>query len=538
VPEACRGRVAAPPPSDAAAPLGLPFAEREDPFSTKQETAWLVLERRGDRAVRPALAFLGGRVKKRLDYFNFVLAAVDLATGKTLWQGTQNWGDRWTDELRLKGKGNEPGFFEAFVCGDGGWRPAPGPKAPPSANGSSRAVVVVHGLYDVLAFALADGKLRWRYQVPFDFEIRHALMSGDLLVLAGRAETVALYVPTDDPRGEVAWQEKEEGDLYIPPSFCGDRLVSFRKLPFNATVRYRATGKLLGRLALPDLSLHDAHPLLDDGPRQLPVARDGKLFVVSDGWYYIAVDTDRMKVVWKRLIDQNDPTREPALRLALKGDYLAVVKEDFDRKAIYMLSSRTGEILWHTDPKDGDSPQPMHSMVIAGDAIYGIGVHPGQGFYFVGLDCRTGKRLFKRNEQAGYQGKPEVALLPTLFGPHAVAPDLPQVPNLPPNLPQVPNLPPNLPQVPNLPPNLPQVGNLREVKEIRTHAIALVKDRQDFEVKAFDVRTGSLDAAVRAKGVGDFGEHGRVSATVQDGKLVLFSKDKLITALGPRPKAP
>ena len=74
-------------------------------------------------------------------------------------------------ELRLKGKGDEPGFREAFVWGDR---------------------VVVHGFYDVLAFGLDDGRLRWRYRVPFAFEIRHALMSGDLLVLASKTETVAV----------------------------------------------------------------------------------------------------------------------------------------------------------------------------------------------------------------------------------------------------------------------------------------------------------------------------------------------------------
>ena len=97
------------------------------------------------------------------------------------------------------------------------------------------------------------------------------------------------------------------------------------------------------------------------------------------------------------------------------------MKEDFDRKAIYMLSSRTGEILWNTDPKKADSPQPLYSMIMEGDRIYGFQVHPGQGFYFAGLDCKTGKPLFKRTEEVGYQGKPLANLLPRLFGPHAVA---------------------------------------------------------------------------------------------------------------------
>ena len=460
VPQAYRAGVAAPPPADQPTPLNLPFTEREDQYQSQQELAWLVLERRGDRKVKPDLVFLGGRLKKRLDYYNFTLACVDANTGKLLWKGKQHWGGRRTDELRLRGKGNEPGFFEAFVHG---------------------ALVVVHGLYDVLAFALADGTLRWRYRVPFDFEIKHAAMSGDLLVLSGKAETLALYVPADDPRGELVWQEKDEGDTYAPPYFHGDRWVSVRKLPFNATVRYRATGKLRGRLALPDLSLHAQHPLFDQGYAGLPVVHDGKLLVVSDGWYYIAVDVEQMKIVWKRLIDHNDPTREPALRFALAGDYLAVVKEDFDRKAIYMLSSRTGEVLWHTDPKVASPPQPMHSMLIVGDALYGIQIHPGQGFYFAGLHCNTGRPLFRRTEEKGYQGKPQVRLLPRLFG---------------------------------------------------QHAVATVKDRQDFELKAFDVRNGKLLHRLKAKGVGNLGEHGRVSATIQNGKLFLLSKDKLKTALG------
>jgi len=290
---------------------------------------------------------------------------MELKTGKVVWQGKEEWGDRVTEELSLRGKGHEPGFFEAWVHGD---------------------LVVVHGLYDVLAFDLAGGKLRWRYQVPFDFEIKHAAASGDLLVLGGKAETVALYLATEDPRGEVAWQEKEEGDTYLAPYFHGDRLVGVRKFPFNVTVRYRGTGKLMGRLALPDLSMVEEHPLLKTGPRELPAAHDGGFLALSDGWYYLMVDIERMKVAWKRLIDQSDPTREPAMRFALKGDYLAVVKEDFDQKTIYMLSSRTGEVLWNTDPKVAGSPQPMHSLIIEGDKVYGVQVHAGQGFHLVGRE--------------------------------------------------------------------------------------------------------------------------------------------------------
>jgi hypothetical protein len=154
-----------------------------------------------------------------------------------------------------------------------------------------------------------------------------------------------------------------------------------------------------------------------------------------------------------------------------------VVKEDFDQKTIYMLSSRTGEVLWNTDPKVAGSPQPMHSLLIEGDKVYGIGVHAGQGFHLVGRECQTGKALFSREEK-GYDSAPEVRLAPGLFG---------------------------------------------------EYAVSLVRDRQDFELKVFELKGGKLVHGVKSKGVGDFGEHGRVSATVQNGKLLLLSKDKLKT---------
>ena len=56
---------------------------------------------------------------------------------------------------------------------------------------------------------------------------------------------------------------------------------------------------MIGRLQLPDLSLNSKHPLLEKGPREMPAAHDGRLLVVSDGWYYIAVDVEKMKVVWR-----------------------------------------------------------------------------------------------------------------------------------------------------------------------------------------------------------------------------------------------
>jgi len=444
LPARFEAEVCAPAVVDRPVPVAREPADRALDVSDAEGINWLVLERRGDRTRRPELLFLGGRVRKRLDN-KFILTCVDLTTGRAAWR---------KENLRLKGTGQEPGFFEAFVYRD---------------------IVVFHGLYDVLAHRLDTGEALWRYHVPFNFEVQHAVMSGDLLILCGKTETIALRIPADSPAGEVAWQVKERGDAYLPAYFHGDRLVSVRKMPFNVTVRYRATGKLMGRLDLPDLSMHDVHPLLDPGPRALPAAHDGKMLVVSDGWYYILLDIERMRTVWKRLIDNNDLTREPALRFALKGDYLAVLKEDYDQKVIYMLSSRTGEVLWHTDPKNPRSPQPIHSMLIDGEAIYGLGVYPGQGFYVVGMKCRTGERLF-RGVVADYDSRPIVRMVP---------------------------------------------------RTIAGHVVVELQDRQRFEVMAFDLQKGNLYRKVRKKGVGPFGAHGKVSATVQNGRLVLLCKDQL-----------
>ncbi|MGQ9662029.1 MAG: outer membrane protein assembly factor BamB family protein, partial [Kiritimatiellia bacterium] len=461
VPDKFVPRVTAPAERRPPAAVLASLQEKKMNIEEARGTSWLVLERRDDGSVAPELVFLGGRITKKLDN-KFVLYAVDMNRAEVKWKATEQRGETWFEELRLKDKGDEPGFFEAFVCRD---------------------CVVVCGRYDVLAFSLADGRLKWHFTAPFDFEIRHAVMSGELLALAGQAETIMLYLPTADPRGEAVWQEREEGDLYVAPYFYGDRFVSVRKMPFNVTIRYRSTGRLMGRLNLPDLLLYDEHPLVENGPRALPVAHDGKLLLVSDGWYYIAIDVEKPKVIWKRLIDENDVTQLPPMRFALEGDYFAVVKRNYDVKAIFMLSSRTGEVLWRTDAKDSSSPQPLASMFIRGNKLYGIRPHPGQGFYFAALDCTTGKELFRQNEQSGYAGKPEAEIREDLYG---------------------------------------------------KTAVVMIRDRQDFELKAFDGESGKLLHTVRVKSTGNFGEHGRASATVQNGALILLGKNDLRLAVPPR----
>ena len=49
--------------------------------------------------------------------------------------------------------------------------------------------------------------------------------------------------------------------------------------------------------------------------------------------------------------------------------------------------------------------------------------------------------------------------------------------------------------------------------------VARIKDRQDFELKAFDVKDGKLAHAMKVeRRPGELGEHGRASATAQNGK--------------------
>ncbi len=457
VPEGFAARLLAPsaPPR---LPMAFPATSRNASFEEERSPVWLTLERHGRHDVEPDLLFLGGRIRTRFDN-KFLLYAVDARTGKTRWRATEVRGEARFDELRLEGLGDEPGFFDAYVHGD---------------------VVVTHGRYDVLAFRLKDGTLKWRYRAPFAFEIRHASQSGALLVLAGASETVALYLGTDDPRGEVAWQTREEGALYGAPYFHDDRWVSVRRQPFNLTTRSRVTGRLIGRLVLPDLTLHTEHPLVEDGPEALPLARDGGRLLVTDGWRYIMLDVEKMRIAWQRLVDHNDMSSEPPFRFAMGDGFLAVLKKDWDVNAIYMLSAENGAMLWRTDPKDRQSPQPLYSMTIRNGKLYGIRPHAGQGFYFVGLDCATGKDLFRPNEQSGYQSRPAVRLRPEFHG------DV---------------------------------------------LVAKTQDRQDFELKAFRIADGKRLHTMRVKGTGVFGEHGRASATAQNGTLALLGGHELTLAV-------
>jgi outer membrane protein assembly factor BamB len=422
--------------------------EKKVPFED-QEVFRMILERRDEgMPAHPELMFVGGRARKRLDN-KFEVSCYDVRTGQKKWS---------TPPLRLKGTGQEPGFSEAFVYSD---------------------TVVVHGLYDVLAFNVLDGKPRWTYRAPFNFEILNACLAGNLLILAGSSQTVALFVPTDAPTGEVAWECQESGDLYIAPFVVKDRVILVRKNTDCVTARQVGTGRLIATLEVPGISRCDKHPLLDTGPATLPVAHAGNLLIVTDNSYYIAIDVMKMAVIWKRPIDNNDESREPPMRLSMNERCCVVLKKDFDAAAIYGINSATGALLWRNDVKVPGSPKPMHSIVV-GEQVVGILPGAGRGFHVIGLDPLTGKQLYA-TEFSECQTEPVLALFPTFFGDHVV---------------------------------------LR------------LQDNQKFSCVAINAKTGKRGASIAAEGVGPIGAIGKVSMAVQAGSPAIFSQTQNCLVIG------
>jgi hypothetical protein len=172
-----------------------------------------------------------------------------------------------------------------------------------------------------------------------------------------------------------------------------------------------------------------------------------------------------MEMMWKTLLPNIDATKDINMRIVLNEKYIMVIKEDYDRKALYCYSLETGEVLWKTD-------QPIYSMQLEGDMLYGIGNHPGQGFRFVSYDCLKG---IKKTDVLieGYESIPIVRMRNYVYG-----------------------------------------NNL---------AVEL-QDRKNFELIVIDKNTGKVVKKIESKGDGPIGETGRVSMTVQNRHPILFSK--------------
>ena len=401
----------------------------------------ITLERQGDLVGHSNKLFLGVKLPKKKD-FKFSIVCFDLKQDKEIWR---------KEEFRLKDEGREPGFFKAYVYQD---------------------ILVVNGMYDVFGFNINTGAEIWHYKVPFSFEINDATLSGNIFAISGNSETIALQIDTKSVIGEVAWQQKEEGSVYFKPYFLNDLFISVRKYPFNITSRHRTTGSLIGRLALPDLSTVESHPMLKDGPLSLPIAKHDRYVVTTDEKYLLVYDVVKMELAWKTLLFNVDQSKEVKMRIAVNEKYITFIKEDYDRKAIYCYSMIDGDKLWNTDPANSGSLQPIYSMLLEGDMLYGIGEHPGQGFYFVSYDCSKGaKKTSKLIE--GFGAIPLVKLRDNTFG---------------------------------------------------SQVVIEVQDKKDFSIYVLDKNSGEIVKKVTDKGDGPVGEIGRVAITIQDGHPVLFSK--------------
>ena len=416
------------------------YGDKVQDLSSFKDGIMITLEREGDLSVQPNLLFVGVKLPKKVG-FRFSVLCFDLAVGKEVWR---------KEEFRLKDLGKEPGFFKAFVYKD---------------------IVVVHGMYDVFGFNIKDGAEIWHYKTPYNFEIYEAAMSGNIFTLSGNNETIALQIDTKSPIGEVAWQQKEDGNIYFRPYFVNDYFISIRKYPFNITSRFRTTGSLIKRLAIPDISQVEAAPIVKDNSINLPIACNDRFVAVIDDKYILVYDVIKMELLWKTPLQNVDLSKEIKMRIVMNEKYVILVKEDYDRKAIYCYHLITGEIMWKTDIANAGSPQPIYSMQLDGDMLYGIGEHPSQGFYFVTIDCIKGVRKINKLYE-GFNSAPLVNLRNNIYG---------------------------------------------------KHVVLEIQDRKDFHMMVLDKNTGELIKKVSDEGDGPIGEAGRVAITVQDGHPILFS---------------
>jgi outer membrane protein assembly factor BamB/tetratricopeptide (TPR) repeat protein len=359
------------------------YAAKNHSYEDATQVLRLTLPNRGDE--KPNLLFVGGRQKKRLDN-KFTLQCWDVENWKPLWD---------LSNIRLKGKGAEAGFEEVFVVGN---------------------LVITHGKFDVLAFDLLTGAAGWRFQVPFDFDLKSVCHAGPLLILSGATNTVALQTGT----GEAVWNVVDRGELYTSAFVHQDILVSPRREPFGVTFRHVATGRLLRTLNMPDLSMETRHPVLDpDVSRgviqvgvtsaELPVAYQNGQLLITDGAYYISVDVAQMAVSWKRAIDNVDRLSGNPIRFYLQEPYLLVLKRDFKAPALYMLDSRTGAVKWVK--KDA---QAVYSIQFSEDGkkFMGLGIPEAQNTAarVKSFDSETGNELAKY-ENTSFTAPPDLDLL-------------------------------------------------------------------------------------------------------------------------------
>ncbi len=332
-------------------PVVLPakYQDRTRPYEDGGTTTRLLLKIQELQAEHAHLLFVGGRSKRRLDN-KFSLECWDMKAWKKKWE---------IKNKRLEGKGEEPGFSEVFV---------------------TQKLALTHGLRDVLAFDLESGTQSWHFLVPFNFDLRAANLAGDLLILSGANNTLALQVDS----GEVAWQKKDMGELYARPYVRDAMLVSVRREPFGVTFRNLGSGSMERTLQMPDLSLDQTHPVLASevshgvlgsgvATGRLSVACKGDLLVLTDQQYYFGVDLKKMSLRWKILMPNPENGSNP-IRFFLHEPYLVVLKRDFTLPTLYLYDTRTGRQKWMLKTTD-----VVYSIKFGkdGKSFYGIRLTKG-----------------------------------------------------------------------------------------------------------------------------------------------------------------
>lgn len=446
VQQACNIRV----PETAPVPLSPAYRQTTAPLDYDINTLLVLLQPGDGAAGNENLAFLGLR-SKRINANKFGLACWDLAANRKKWEAT---------DIRLKDKGDEEGFTRFFIH--------PG-KA------------IVHGWHDVLAFALADGKLLWRFQVPHGFRILDAALAEDVLVLTDNSRTLAVHVANGQP----IWEVNEAGGAYSAPLLRDNLLVTVRRNPSGVAFRDLGTGRLLSLLPLPALSEATGNPAVPWDEPSVPLAATRDSLILTDGWDYIAVDLPSRSIRWQRRILQLDRqsarggTGSAAFRFWANESSVVVLKPNYDSVGLEALRLSDGALRWSIN--EAKTPGVLHNLTLGKDAAYGLHYarEDASSIPLRAYNLENGALLYKRVQ--GGLTKPETWLPGPLRG---------------------------------------------------SHFVVHVSDAQKRILLVTEASSGNIVHRMEVKGFGQWGQYGQVSYAVQGPYLALLS-DKELTVASP-----
>jgi len=447
VQQACNIRVQEVAPT----PLSSTYRQQTIALDYDVNTLLKVLQPVDGHAAKEPLTFLGMR-SKRINANKFGLVCWDLAAGKKKWE---------TTDLRLKDKGEEEGFQKFFI---------------------HQGKIIVHGWYDVLAFALADGKLVWRSQAPHGFRILDSAVAEDVLVLTDNSRTVALHLVN----GQLIWEANETGGAYSPPMLRDNLLVSVRRNPSGVSFRDLGTGRLLSLLPLPGLSEAIGNPAVTWDEPGVPVGQTKDSLFVTDGWDYIAVDLPSRSIRWQSRITHLDRgvfkegKQSAAFRFWANDSTVVVLKPNYDSVGLEALGALDGELRWSIN--ETKTPGVPFNLALSGDAVYGLHYWRDDvaSLHLRGYRLEDGKSLYKQVRRG--MTKPESWLPGPLRG---------------------------------------------------NHFVVHYSDEQKRNLLIVEAATGNVTQQIDVKGFGQWGQYGQVSYAIQ-GPYVILLSDKELTVASPQ----